>query len=92
MLHSTHGIGGTRNIVVYACRNTNRLVCENAGNCYKDTDHDKGCVDEFTLIGDGSDGRWRFLMLSLFQNRDIMTSVHHGFNVDNDYNIRFRTV
>ena len=20
------------------------------------------------------------------------TSVHHGFNVDNDYNIRFRTV
>ena len=29
MLHSTHGIGGTRNIVVYACPNTNRLVCEN---------------------------------------------------------------
>ena len=24
MLHSTHGIGGTRNIVVYACQNTNR--------------------------------------------------------------------
>ena len=29
MLHSKHGIGGTRNIVVYACPNTNRLVCEN---------------------------------------------------------------
>ena len=29
MLHSTHGIGGTRNIVAYACPNTNRLVCEN---------------------------------------------------------------
>ena len=29
MLHSTHGIGGIRNIVVYACPNTNRLVCEN---------------------------------------------------------------
>ncbi len=29
MLHSTHGIGGTRNIVVHACPNTNRLVCEN---------------------------------------------------------------
>ena len=28
MLHTKHGIGGTRNIVVYACPNTNRLVCE----------------------------------------------------------------
>ena len=33
MLHTKHGIGGTRNIVVYACPNTNRLVCENGGNC-----------------------------------------------------------
>ena len=29
MLHSKHGIGGTRNVVVYACPNTNWLVCEN---------------------------------------------------------------
>ena len=29
MLHSTHGIGGTRYIVVYACPNTNPPVCEN---------------------------------------------------------------
>ena len=42
MLHLTHGIGGTRNIVVYACPNTNRLVCENGGNCYTDTGHEDG--------------------------------------------------
>ena len=48
MLHSTHGIGGTRNIVVYACPNTNR-VCENVGNCYTDTDHEDGYLDESTL-------------------------------------------
>ena len=29
MLHSKHGIGGTGNVVVYACPNTNWLVCEN---------------------------------------------------------------
>ena len=29
MLHSKHGIGGRRNVVVYACPNTNWLVCEN---------------------------------------------------------------
>ena len=29
MLHSTPGIYGTWNILVYACPNTNRLVCEN---------------------------------------------------------------
>ena len=29
MLNSTHGIGGTRNTVVYACPTNNRLVCEN---------------------------------------------------------------
>ena len=42
MLHSRHGIGGTRNIVVYACPNTNRLVCEN------------GYLDEFMIVDDGS--------------------------------------
>ena len=29
MLHSKYGIGGTRNVVVYTCLNTNWLVCEN---------------------------------------------------------------
>ena len=29
MLQSKHGIGGTRNVVVYAFPNTNWLVCEN---------------------------------------------------------------
>ena len=54
MLHSTHGICGTRNIVVYACPNTNRLVSENGGNCYTDTDHEDGYLDESTLVDDGS--------------------------------------
>ena len=47
MLQSTHGIGGTRNIVVYACPNTNRLVCENGGKCYTDTDHEDGYFINF---------------------------------------------
>ena len=47
-------IGGTRNIVVYACPNTNRLVFEKGGNCYTDTDHEYGYLDESTLVDDGS--------------------------------------
>ena len=54
MLHSKHGIGGTRNIVVYACPNNNRLVCENGGNRYTDTGHEDGYLDESTLVDDGS--------------------------------------
>ena len=54
MLHSTHGRGGTRNIVVYARPNTNWLVCENCGNCYTDTGHEDGYLDEFMLVDDGS--------------------------------------
>ena len=34
MLHSTHGLDYTQNMVVYACPRTNRMVCENGGNCY----------------------------------------------------------
>ena len=49
-----YGIGGTRNIVVYACPNTNRLVCENGGKCYTDTGHEDGYLDESTLVDDGS--------------------------------------
>ena len=29
MLHSTHGIDHTQNMVVYPCSPTNRMVCEN---------------------------------------------------------------
>ena len=36
MLHSTHGIDHTQNMVVYPCSRTNRMVCENGGNCYTD--------------------------------------------------------
>ena len=43
-----------RNIVVYACPNTNRLVSENGGNGYTDTDHEDGYLDESTLVDDGS--------------------------------------
>ena len=55
MVLSIHGIDGTRNIVVYACPHTNRMVCENGGNCYTGTDHDEGHLDEFTLVDDGSE-------------------------------------
>ena len=41
-------------LVVYACPNTNRLVCENGGNCYTDTGHEDGYLDESTLVDDGS--------------------------------------
>ena len=54
MLHSAHGIGGTWDTVVYACPNTNRLVCKNGGNCYTDTDHEDGYLDESTLVDNGS--------------------------------------
>ena len=42
MLHSTHGIDYTQNMVVYSCSHTNRMVCENGGNCYTDAGHDDG--------------------------------------------------
>ena len=42
MLHSTHGIDYTQNMVVYACQRTNRMVCENGGNCYTGAGHDDG--------------------------------------------------
>ena len=60
------------NIVVYACPNTNRLVCENvveifnANVAYSVKQLTADCVHE--------------------------TSFHFGFIVENDYNIRFRTV
>ena len=56
MLHSTHGIGGTPNIVVYACPNTNRLVCENWGNRYMDpvTKMVIKSLDESTFVDDCS--------------------------------------
>ena len=53
MLHSTHERDGTRNIVVYDCPNTNRIVCENGGNCYTGTGHDDAYLDESTLADDG---------------------------------------
>ena len=54
MFLSSHGLSGTRNITVYAFPNTNRLVCENGGNCYTDTDHEDGYLDDPTLFDDGS--------------------------------------
>ena len=36
MLHSTHGIDH------YPCSRTNRIVCENGGNCYTDASPDDG--------------------------------------------------
>ena len=50
MLHSTHGIGGTRNMVVYACPHTKRMVCENGGNCYTGTVHDDGYFINFRRV------------------------------------------
>ena len=55
MVHSIHGIDGTRNIAVYTCPHTNRMVCENGGNCYTGTGHDEGYLDEFTLVDVGSE-------------------------------------
>ena len=36
MLHSTYGIDH------YPCSRTNRMVCENGGNCYTDAGRDDG--------------------------------------------------
>ena len=36
MLHSTHGVDH------YHCSRTNRMVCENGGNCYTDAGRDDG--------------------------------------------------
>ena len=36
MLYSTHGIDH------YPCSRTNRMVCENGGNCYTDAGRDDG--------------------------------------------------
>ena len=70
-VHWTHEIDGTRNMVVYACPRTNRMVCENWDNCYTSTGIDEGYLDEFTLVDDVSEGNWSFLMQRLFQNGDI---------------------
>ena len=78
MLHWAHGIGGTRNIVVYACPNTNRLVCENGGNCYTDTDHEDGYLDEFTLVADGMKGSGAFQCIRFIQNSDILCRTTYG--------------
>ena len=88
ILHSTHGIGGTRKIVVYACPNTNRLCVRKWGNCYTDTDHEDGYLDESTHVDDGSGDFYAKVTYSVKQlTADYVdeTSVHHGFNVDNDY-------
>ncbi len=61
MLNSTHEIDGTRNMVVYACPRTNRMVCKNGGNCFTGTGHDEGYLDEFMLVDDGIEVNRRFL-------------------------------
>ena len=63
MLYSTHDIGGTRNMVVYACPHNNRMVCENGGNCYTGTGTTmiiSYSLDEFTLFDDGMKGSGAF--------------------------------
>ena len=67
MLHWTHKIDGTRNMVVYARPHTNRMACENGGNCYIDAGHDDGyyTLDEFTLVDDGMKGSGIFQCLRL---------------------------
>ena len=71
MLHSTHGIDGTRNIVVYAFANTNRLVFENGVNCYADTGHEDGYFMIFRRVHACRRWQWRVLMQMLYWNGQL---------------------
>ena len=69
MLHSTHGIDYTQNMVVYACPRTNRMLCENGGNCYTGAHHDDGYFFiNFRRIHAGRrwyEGEWSFSKLKV---------------------------
>ena len=90
-----YGIGGTRNVVVYACPNTNWLVCENgvtvirigATNMVIQTSPRLS-----TMVVEICNAKVTYSAKQLTADCVDEKSVHHGFNVDNDYNIRFRTV
>ena len=59
MLHSTHGIDGRRNVVVYACPHSNRMVCENGVTLLRvraTTMVISLYIDEFTLLYNGMKG------------------------------------
>ena len=65
------------------------------GNRYTYTGHEDGYLDESTLVDDGSgdfNAKVTYSVKQLTADFVDETSVLHGFNVDNDYNIRFRTV
>ena len=88
MLHSTRGIGGTRNILVYACPNTNRLVCENGVAVIR--------IRATNMVISYLDPRLSAMVVDICNAKVTNsvkqltavcvdeTSVHHGFNVDND--------
>ena len=62
--------------------------------CYTDAGHEYDYLDEFMLVDDGSgdfNANVTHSVKQLSAGCVDETSVHHGFNVDNDYNIRFRT-
>ena len=70
-------------------------MCENGGNCYTDTGHEDGYLDESTLVDDGSgdfNANVTYSVKQLTAGCVDETSFHFGFIVDNDYSIRFRTV
>ena len=63
MMHSTHGIDGTRNMVIYACPHTNRTVFKNGGNCFRvraSTMVISLNLDEVPLVDDGMKGSESF--------------------------------
>ena len=73
-MHSTHGIGGTRGMVVYACPHTNQMMCENGGICYTGTGYDNGYFINFRPFHASRrwyEGKWGFSMQTLFQDRGI---------------------
>ena len=52
MLHWIHGIVAldARHMVIFACPHTNRMVCENGGNCYTGTGNDDGYLIIFRSV------------------------------------------
>ena len=61
------------------------------GNRY--TGHEDGYLDDLsTMVVEIFNAKVTYSVKQLTADCVDETSVHHGFNVGNDYNIRFRTV